>query len=270
MSFNYILPDTPELILDENAVDVFELTIGSLTYGVAGVVDNLVDLAWAKYGRRPIGDYDYEYWMESLNDEVKLAWEWYEPALTAYLAGLTDLNDSIITVDEDITRAIDEVDANTTTNTGTDNVVDTNTAGTVVVAGTSSSTTTYNESIPYTSTVTTENEIHPDTAAGVTKYVDSRGTTTTTDTNNHTGTVGVTGSTNNTTTNTEASTHNNTKNLTTGYSGTKGTDELVNRLTTTNSTMKLKAENFNVMVLETKKASMVFIDSLDKLFMHRW
>ena len=64
MTFKYILPDTPDLILTTAGIDVFEATIGSLTYDPTSVVDDLVDAAWERFGYRPIGDYNYEHWIK--------------------------------------------------------------------------------------------------------------------------------------------------------------------------------------------------------------
>ena len=56
MTFRYILPDTPKMIYDSTlvetgtAVDVFELTIGSLVYSPSSVVDDLVNAAWERFG----------------------------------------------------------------------------------------------------------------------------------------------------------------------------------------------------------------------------
>lgn len=80
------LPPTPEEILLEYEVDVFEETVGQLSYpSNDAVVPMLVRLCWQRFRRRCIGDFDYEYWMVLLNDRVLSAWEWYSRTVDKYM-----------------------------------------------------------------------------------------------------------------------------------------------------------------------------------------
>lgn len=137
--YRYVLPDTPKDILDTASIDVFELTIGSLVYSPTSVIDDLVDSAWERFGRRPIGDFDYEYWIEVFNDAVVHEYRWYSKALPLILSadmlslyvntGSMTESDSVTSESDSTTNVAGESDATNTTTLGSVNTK----GGTVVV-----------------------------------------------------------------------------------------------------------------------------------------
>jgi len=257
MTFKYILPNTPADILASTGTDVFAVTIGSLVGASPTVIANLQKLAWAKYRNRPIGDYDSDYWLQALQDAVDINWDWYLRVLPEDV-GLGSTYDMTSETTQQVDRAV--VGANT----GTATITNQHKSGTIIDSRPTSSTTTYNTSNPSGSTITTESEAHPDTAAGATKYLDGRTLETIVNTASMTGTVAVSATDVNTHTNTELIEDKTVNAL------ANTTDEDVTTVTTTNVRNNLKAANFNKVSAEVRVASMAFVNALEPLFMNRY
>lgn len=177
------LPLTPKEILANHAVDVFDETIGALSYAPdPTVITALQAQAWAKFRNRPIGDYDYEYWLEQLADLVNLNWIWYSKTLAVLLDAEqltiaaqkdvmteTTVRDSdgtegeSSTVNKDVT--VGETRGNTNTKTGDNSATLTNGKVTITSENKAGSD-------------VVEVEAFPDVAAGATPYLSGRTTTT--------------------------------------------------------------------------------------------
>jgi hypothetical protein len=155
------LPPTPKMILDEYMVDVFEETVGKLSYPAQpGYVAGLVSACWRRFGKRPIGDYEYTYWMETFLDKVNYEWAIYVKTLDLQFGtDVISLYDNKETI-KDLTTTQDD-------KLRTDNL---------------------NQTLD-TETLT-ETEDLPDTASGATKYINNRVTGSGTNTGSNTGTVG--------------------------------------------------------------------------------
>lgn len=259
MTFRYILPDTPKMIYDSTlvetgtAVDVFELTIGSLVYSPSSVVDDLVEQAWERFGNRPIGDYEYEHWIPIFADAVKYNWRWYSKALPTILGeDMADIEENVMTSTE--IESVDNVNTGTTvvdasgTNTGT-----TANTGTVGVSGTFTNTNS--------GSVVQAQESMPDTASP-SNYLAGRVTTTDTTAlgNSHA----------DTTTNNLTQTNNlsNTEDSETTNNSTASTDR--NKTNVSKNKVRKNVTITLEMVKELEELNDLYLSRLDKYFMNRW
>jgi len=254
MTFKYILPDTPDLILTTAGIDVFEATIGSLVYSPTSVVDDLVEAAWERFGQRPIGDYDYEHWLTTFADAVKYNWRWYVKALPMILATpiITELSDSsstitesetvnTVTVGSEIVSVEGELD-NTTHNTGT-----------VGVSGTFTNTNS--------GSVVQAQESMPDTVSP-SNYLAGRVTTT------DTTALGNTHS--DTTTNNLTTTDAQTNSSDTNRDSLTDTDVTRERNVSVINTAKPKIQLTIEIVKQLEELNDLYLSRLDKYFMNRW
>ena len=173
------IPLSPREIRDTYDVDVFAGTVGALTYPAQpSVITSLVDMCWRRFRDRPIGDYDYERWLEALDDKVNLIWYAHKRTIALLLdANVASVNTVKETVTETVTTERDASTVNDSTRTDdltrTDNLSEAitssqNTAGTVGNV----------KSASQTGTNTVESEDNPDTAAGLTKYLSNKTVTT--------------------------------------------------------------------------------------------
>ena len=259
MTFRYILPNTPQAIYDSTllqtgtAVDVFEVTIGSLTYSPTSVIDDLVDAAWERFGHRPIGDYNYEHWLEVFDDAVKYNWRWYSKALPTILGeDMADIEENVMTSTE-----IESVD---TENTGT-TVVD--------ASGTNTGTTTNTGTVGVSGTFTNTNsgsvvqtqESMPDTASP-SNYLAGRVTTT--------DTTALANSHADTTTNNLTQTNNlaNTNDSETTNNSTGNTDR--NKTNVSKNKVRKNVTITLEMIKELEELNDLYLSRLDKYFMNRW
>ncbi len=89
-------PMSPTQILETTGRDVFEESIGLLSYTPnPDIVPGLVKKAWQRWRFRGIGDYDRERWFLIFNDSVQFEWEWYRRALDLILSdAMTSLPES--------------------------------------------------------------------------------------------------------------------------------------------------------------------------------
>lgn len=165
------LPLTPKEILETYTVDVFDESIGALEYlPDATVITALKSQAWNRFGRRPIGDYDYEYWLDCFKEHVNNVWFWYSKTLSVLLdseqisIAATKSVDSETTV-RDMDGTVDETRSNVNTKDGT--VASTLANGKIIVQSESKS-----------GSDLVEEEANPDTEAGATKYLSKRTTST--------------------------------------------------------------------------------------------
>lgn len=186
------LPDTPKIIKEkykddeDNPLDVFEITLGKLTIdGFSDAIDVIIDMCWRRFRNRPIGDYDYKYWLEALDDKVNYIWPVYsklfkkclESDIVAIYTGKDEITENAINTKAAVTTQDLTVTNNLTESTENNQVM--------------------NE------TTIVESEDNPDVAAGSTKYLSNRSNTernTETDINattNNTGTIKNTGTINN-------------------------------------------------------------------------
>ena len=234
MTFKYILPDTPKLILATTGTDVFEATIGSLVYSPSSVVDDLVEQAWERFGNRPIGDYDYEHWIPIFKDAVDYNWRWYEKALPTIIGteAYINLYDSSSTMTENDSVITESDSTNSGTNTGT-----------VGVSGTFTNTNS--------GSVVQAQESMPDTASP-SNYLAGRVTTTDTTAlgNTHTDTT--------------------TNNL--ANSGTSSNDSETTRVhTITNNNKSKPSITITLeMIKQLEELNDIYLSRLDKYFMNRW
>ena len=254
MTFKYILPDTPDLILTTAGIDVFEATIGSLTYSDTTVVDDLVDAAWERFGQRPIGDYDYEHWLTTFADAVKYNWRWYVKSLPLILATpiITELSDSSSTTSESETVNTVNIGSETVAVIGElDNSV--RNTGTVGVSGTFTNTNS--------GSVVQAQETMPDTVSA-SAYLAGRVTTTDTTAlgNTHTDTT-----TNNLTT-TDAQTSSND----TDRDSRNDIDVTRARNSSIINTAKPKIQLTIEIVKQLEELNDLYLSRLDKYFMNRW
>lgn len=165
------IPLTPEEILAKYEVDVFDETIGALTYTPdATVIPALTAQAWARFRNRPIGDYDYEYWLEQLTDVVNNAWIWYSKTL----AVLLDAEQVSIAAQKDVTAETTVRDKDATISEDRDATVVKAVDGSVTLAN--GKVTVQAES--KTGSDVVETEEYPDVAADSTAYLSGRVTTT--------------------------------------------------------------------------------------------
>ena len=249
MTFKYILPNTPELILTTTGTDVFEATIGSLVYSPTTVIDDLVEAAWERFGQRPIGDYDYEHWLPIFNDAVKFNFRWYNKALPIIL-GTEYINtyDSYSSMNETENVVVDNDGTSGNTNHDTGTVANT---GTVGVSGTFTNTNS--------GSVVQAQETMPDTASA-SNYLAGRVTTTDTTAlaNSHADTT-----TNNLT---------QTNNLTSTQTGTTTSDTETDRThTITNNARSKPMITLTIeMVKQLEELNDLYLSRLDKYFMNRW
>ena len=254
MTFKYILPDTPDLILTTAGIDVFEATIGSLTYSDSSVVDDLVEAAWERFGQRPIGDYDYEHWLTTFADAVKYNWRWYVKSLPMILATpiITELSDSSSTTSESETVNTVNIGSETVAVIGDVDTTVRNT-GTVGVSGTFTNTNS--------GSVVQAQETMPDTASP-SNYLAGRVTTTDTTAlgNTHTDTT-----TNNLTT-TDAQTSSND----TDRDSRNDIDVTRVRNSSIINTAKPKIQLTIEIVKQLEELNDLYLSRLDKYFMNRW
>lgn len=203
--------------------------------------------------KRPIGDFDYEYWIEAFNDAVKYNYRWYVKALPLILdTALTEMEDgsTIVTGSEVIN--LDSVANTTIDSDGTNGNTNRNT-GTIGYSGSYTNTNS--------GTIKEEQEVTPMTTASST-YLNGRNTTTDTTAlaNSHTDT------TTNNLTNTDAGT--NTQDTETDTTRNEDT------VRTNNSTTINKNKSNITFTLEITKQleelNDVFLSRLDKYFLNRW
>lgn len=177
------LPLTPKEILANHAVDVFDETIGALSYAPdPTVITALQAQAWAKFRNRPIGDYDYEYWLEQLADLVNLNWIWYSKTL----AVLLDAEQLTIAAQKDVTsettvRDLDATEGETSAINKDVTVGETRDL-TKGKTGTDTNTLANGKIVSQAESKAgsdvVEVEAFPDVAAGATPYLSGRTTTT--------------------------------------------------------------------------------------------
>ena len=253
MTFRYILPNTPSMILVSTGTDVFEATIGSLVYSPSSVVDDLVDAAWERFGNRPIGDYENEHWIPIFNDAVKYNWRWYSKALPTILGeDMADIEENVMTSTE--IESLDTVNSGTTvvdasgTNTGT-----TSNTGTVGVSGTFTNTNS--------GSVVQAQESMPDTASP-SNYLAGRVTTT--------DTTALANSHADTTTNNLTQTNNlsNTEDSETTNNSTATTDR--NKTNVSKNKVRKNVTITLEMIKELEELNDLYLSRLDKYFMNRW
>lgn len=249
-----ILPDTPDVILLTTGTDVFEVTIGSLTYTPdPDVIDDLVEQAWERFGYRPIGDYNYEDWLLRFNNKVKYEYRWYLKALPLILSDTNLSPDESMTV---TTGSVVNVIATDVTGSNTNDVDNTTTNNL-----TNTSTTTNNLTHTDANTDTITQEVMPDTT-GSSTYLSGRTIDTIANTGRDTGTVGISGTNGGTVrfVGSDDGTHN---------SSTDTTDTSTTDMTTTNKTRL----SINVTLEIAKKLSDLndlYLDRLESCFMNRW
>ncbi len=70
------LPLTPTEIKDEYQIDIFETATDGVINDVE-IRDSIVAACWRRFRHRPIGDFEYEYWQDILNDRVADLWVTY-------------------------------------------------------------------------------------------------------------------------------------------------------------------------------------------------
>lgn len=113
------LPMTPTEILNEYQVDVFKSATDNLS-GDSTIIAGIEAALWRRFRHRAIGDFDYEYWQEILNDRVADAWESYKYKCEIYKDRVIwDLNtrkhDETRTQESDnVTKVIVDADSDNT------------------------------------------------------------------------------------------------------------------------------------------------------------
>lgn len=160
------LPLTPTEIKDEYQIDIFETATDGIIDDVA-IRDSIVAACWRRFRHRPIGDFEYEYWQEILNDRVADSWVTYQYKCQYYKDRMImDLN----------TSRSEESRTHEAQNTSD-----------VILDGSSSDTITYDVTVDDTATSETENLPDTPVVAGA-EYLSSRGKNT--GQNKQTGTTG--------------------------------------------------------------------------------
>lgn len=252
--FRIPLPYTPAEIKEQftndlgQPLDVFAETVGKLTYSDDPTIPGkLVDQCWHRFRRRPIGDYDYQFWLECLNDRLGEIWPAYSKTLallTSPALASSAVSKETITETTSRERSADTIQDLTTINnltTEQENIE------------------SHNDHQVVDETVVVEDEDKPDTPpVGTTKYLSKRSTTSrngTTDTNGgitNTGTIVNTGTVDN------EGTITNSENESTNRNYVRTVED------------GLASETAIRVYEQTQKAFSIFLDALEPLFMNRW
>jgi hypothetical protein len=155
------LPPTPNYIKTTYNRDVFEETVGTLVYPAQpNYIPELVQQCWRRFQERPIGDYDYEYWISMFGAKVNYEWAYFVKTLDLQFGpDVLKLYDNKETIKDLTTNQEDKLRTDALNQT-----LDTD--------------------------LLSEVEDLPDTASGTTKYINKRITDTNTSTGSNTGTVG--------------------------------------------------------------------------------
>ena len=280
------LPLTPTEIKNEYQIDIFE----TATDGIIDdneIRDSIVAACWRRFRHRPIGDFEYEYWQEILNDRVADLWVTYRYKCQYYKdRAIMDLTTS--KAEESRTHETQNNsdvirDSSSSDTTTYDITVDDSATSDITVDDSATSDITVNESatsdITVNDSTTTETENLPDTpvVAGA-EYLSTRGKNTGqkqetgTSTRQNTQTTTNTGQKNETSTNTR-------QNKQTGTTGNVGsTDETISTTGNTSGSSTgtvtrqdgLTVELLNRVYDNLRNPFADFAKELDPIFMNRW
>lgn len=233
------LPRTPDDILLYDGVDVFKETIGTMSdTKYQSLLTNLTDTCWLRFRSRPLGNYDYTYWMQCFLDKCLYEWRKYVKTLDLML---DSNNITLRTYSEIVTVTSSDVED---ISGSAHNDTDTQGDSTVGIDGTN----------VRTPSLVTSGEDQPDIAAGTTQYLSNRTTVS--------GTEGVVSASDEIRHETAAITGDNTSQSTAAKDHNENSERSVYDGLPTEQLLKL-------MDL-VDKLNDRFTDKLDHLFMNRW